>query len=72
MILVGEKHFHECISIHNSPFVPNQRATNVRKFYYTTADGRHKQNLFCLLEAPQTLYIGLTIKVADSVHMMCI
>ena len=35
-----------------------------------TADGRHKQNMFHLLEAPQTLYTGLTIKVTDAAHMM--
>ena len=28
-----------------------------------TADRRHEQNLFCLLEAPQMLYIGLILKV---------
>ena len=34
-----------------------------------TADGRNEQNLFRLLKAPQTLYIGLTIKITDSVHI---
>ena len=34
MILVGEKHFHECISIRNSPFVYNQRAMNMHKSYF--------------------------------------
>ena len=32
-----------------------------------TADGRHEQNLFYLLETPQMLYIRLVIKVTDAV-----
>ena len=37
-----------------------------------TADGRNEHNLFHLLEAPQRLYIGLTIKVTNSVYIKCI
>ena len=33
------------------------------------ADGRHEYNLFHLVKAPQMLYIRLTIKVSDSVHI---
>ena len=33
------------------------------------ADGRHKQNLFCFLQALQTLYIDLMILIVDWVHM---
>ena len=28
-----------------------------------TADGRYKQNLFCLLKAPQILYIDLKTQI---------
>ena len=34
MILVGEKHFHECTSILNFLSVYNQRAMNAHKSYY--------------------------------------
>ena len=66
MTSMEERHFHKCTSAHSFRFVHNQRATIMHKVLLRmTADGRHKQNLFRLLSAPQTLYIGLTIKVTD-------
>ena len=34
MILVGEKHSHDCISICSSLSILNQRAMNEHKYYY--------------------------------------
>ena len=44
----------------------------VQVLLHMTAGGRHEQNIFQLLEAPQTLYIMLIIKVTDQVQMKII
>ena len=33
--------------------------------------GRHEYNFSCFLEAPQTMYIGLTMQVTEQLYMQC-
>ena len=67
MISVEKKHFRECTNVLNFLSVFNQRAMNI--LLHMAADEMHEQNLFHILEAPQILYIGMTIKITNSVHM---